>query len=248
MTIDPTSIPPYGFPTIPIEFLLDEAETFARQRIIEAGVSEEVIETCLTGPLDMYYLLVESGFKPFVEGKCMYEIEILLCARNIRNSMASTDWTGGRELTVEEWISYGYTLGHLESKSWAPDTAKGFKDGYNKAISRLSRSKNPLVDKVVLYFLLKLSKPGDLVKDDMARFRKHVGEDGLTVSIGPPIFAQITDDDDIEVTPTEKSSGKKAYLFQIWDETDSETLKEQNTINEDSLRERFKTLRKYLES
>jgi len=238
MTIEPMSIPPYGFPTIPIEFLLDEAETLARQRIIKAGVSEEVIETCLTGPLDMYYLLLNSGFKPFVEGNCMYEIQILLCARNIRNSMASTDWTGGRELTVEEWISYGYTLGHLESMSWAPDRAKGFKGAYNKAISRLSRSRNPLVDKVALYFLLKLSKPGDSVKTVMARFRKHVGE-GRIVH---------TDDNNIEVTPIEKSSGKKAYLFEIWDETDSETPKDQNTINEDSLRESFKTLRKLLES
>ena len=238
MTIDPLSIPPYGFPTIPIEFLLDEAETFARQRIIEAGVSEDVIETCLTGPLDMYYLLLNSGFKPFVEGNCMYEIEILLCARNIRNAMASTDWTGGRGLTVEEWISYGYTLGHLESKSWAPDRAKGFRGAYNSAISKMSRSRNPLVDKVAVYFLLKLSNPGDSVKSVMARFRKHVGE-GRTVH---------TDDDDIEVTRMKKSSGKKAYLFQIWDETDSETPKEQNTISEDGLRESFKTLRKLLES
>lgn len=236
MTIDPLSIPPYGFPTIPIEFLLDEAEKFARQRIIEAGVSEDVIETCLTGPLDMYYLLLNSGFKPFVEGNCMYEIEILLCARNIRNSMAS-----GHELTPEEWVSYGYTLGHLESKSWVPDTSQAFKDAYNKAISKpgMPRVKNPLVDKVVLYFLLKLSNPGDSVRDDMARFRKHVGEGGLRVP---------TNDGDIEVTPIEKSSGKKAHLFQVWDETDSETPKEQNTISEDGLRDRFKKLRSWLES
>ena len=248
MTTDPMSIPPYALPTIPIEFLLDDAEIFARQRIIEAGVSEEVIETCLTGPLDMYYLLLESGFKPFIEGNCLYEIQILLHARNIRNYMESTDWTGGRELTTEEWVSHGFMLGYLSFMASAPDRAKAFKGAHNNAISKLSRSRNPLVDKVVMYFIMKFSRPGGSVKDDMARFRKHVGAGGLTVPIAPPIFSQTTEHGDIEVTPIEKNSGKKAYLFQIWDETDKETPKEQNTITEDGLRESFKTLRKLLES
>ncbi len=196
----PTGRPPFALATIPIELLLDDAESNARRRLIEQDISEDDIHICLNGPHEKYDELVRARHRIFFDDRCRFEIQILQHACNIRNYMASTEWTGGRELIPEEWVSHGYMLGILQLFSTNPDRAKNLLSAKQSYAASGSRTRSLEVDRVIDEFRDKHAPPAN---NDIKCFGRYIGE------------GRNFEDLNIEVIKARDANNKIEYHFKL---------------------------------
>ena len=221
----PPMRPPFLLGTVKIEALLDDAESNARRNLIDEDISEDDINTCLTGPDEKYLELVNAHHRVFFDDRCRFEICILQHAHAIRNFLSDpTQWFGERELTSEEWVSHGYMLGYLQLLSTAQETAASFKSAYQSAIAQGPRSKNPIADKVIDDFRDKYESP---MNKDIKCFGRYIGE------------SRIFDDLNIEVIKAKNTSKRSIYKFKF---LGSKHISE--TITRDGIRKKLKDLAK----
>ena len=222
MTIDPNSVPPFALAADMIEPLLSDAEVNARKRLIDAGFDESEIDVCVIGPVDTYFKFMEERHPLLIEARFHYEIMILQHSRNIRNWLDSPEWTGGRILKPEEWVSHGYMLGLLQYLSTDPDRVKSFMTARQRGIASGSRTRNPMADEVIEDFRNKYESPSN---QDIKCFGRFIGK------------GRVFDDLNIEVIEARNASRRIMYHFKL---PGSERTYE--TVTRDGIRKKLKEL------
>ena len=213
------SINPSTVQLIDIEYLLDESETDARQKLLDAGFEPCVIDTCVTGqPHGRYMGYVQDEHPLLFNYEYRYDIALLQHIQNLRV------WLANKEIPADEWLSHGYALAWMHHHSAGPDRFKKTISLFQTEKAIGPRSRNPLADKVINDFRKKYEPT---TNSNIKRFGQFIGK------------GRVFDDLNIEVIEARNASKRVIYNFKL---PGSKRISE--TVTRDGIGKKLKELAK----